>query len=64
MNEQVKAQVLDLTRQALPSLAAAQEHYEAGRGRVRVGIFNYPPRELASALVRQAPRVVREKLRR
>lgn len=52
-----------LSLDRLPSLRAAQAHYEAGRGRVRVGIFNYPPRELASALVRQAPRLLRERLR-
>lgn len=59
----VKGRELSLTVERLPSLAAAQRHYDAGRGRVRVGIFNYPPRELARALVRQAPRVIRERLR-
>jgi SAM-dependent methyltransferase len=59
----VKGRGLDLSVERLPGLAAAQRHYEQGRGRVRVGIFNYPPRELASALVRQAPRVIRERLR-
>lgn len=60
----VKGRELGLSAAALPSLAAAQGHYDAGHGRVRVGIFNYPPRELVGALVRQAPRVVREHLRR
>ncbi len=59
----VKGRTLDLSLGRLPSLDAAQRHYEAGRGRVRVGIFNYPPRELARALARQAPRVIRERLR-
>lgn len=59
----VKGRTLDLSLDRLPGLAAAQRHYERGRGRVRVGIFNYPPRELAGALLRQAPRVLRERLR-
>lgn len=57
----VKGRALDLP--PLPSLQDAQQAYEAGRGRVRVGIFNYPPWELAAALVRQAPRLVRERRR-
>jgi len=59
----VKGRTLDLSLDRLPGLAAAQRHYERGHGRVRVGIFNYPPRELAGALLRQAPRVIRERLR-
>ncbi len=59
----VKDRALDLSIERLPSLAAAQRTYDAGHGRVRVGIFNYPPRELVGALVRQAPRVLRERLR-
>lgn len=57
----VKGRTLDLAAERLASLAAAQHRYEAGRGHVRVGIFNYPPRELARALVRQAPRLIRER---
>ncbi len=57
----VKGRALDLAMP--PSLAAAQRAYDAGRGRVRVGVFNYPPRELVGALLRQAPRVVKERLR-
>ncbi len=57
----VKGRTLELGE--LPSLAAAQEHYEAARGKVRVGIFNHSPRELTGALVRQAPRVLRERRR-
>ena len=59
----VKGRRLDVVLDRLPSLAAAQRHYDEGRGRVRVGIFNYPPRELLGALVRQAPRVLRERRR-
>lgn len=57
----VKGRELELG--TLPSLAEAQRHYEAAQGKVRVGIFNYRPRELAGALVRQAPRVLKERLR-
>lgn len=47
----------------LPALREAQDHYDAGAGRVRVGVFNYAPRELVRALVGQAPRLLKEKLR-
>lgn len=47
----------------LASLREAQDFYERGHGRVRVGIFNYPPRELISALARQAPRLLKERRR-
>jgi len=53
---------LDGTRFA--SLDAAQAGWEAGRGRVRVGVHNHPPREVAGALVRAAPRLLRERLGR
>ncbi len=46
-----------------PSLREAQSHYDAGAGRVRVGVFNYEPRQLARALVAQAPRLLKERLR-
>lgn len=59
----VKGRTLARGLDGLPGLAAAQRHYDAGHGRVRVGIFNYPPRELAGALLRQAPRIIRERLR-
>ncbi len=48
---------------ALPSLREAQQAYEQGRGAVRVGIFNYPPRELLRALATQAPRLIKERRR-
>ncbi len=48
---------------ALPSLLEAQQAYEQGRGTVRVGIFNYPPRELLRALATQAPRLIKERRR-
>ena len=57
----VKGRSLDLSVERLASLREAQAAYDAGRGRVRIGIFNYPPRELLGALVRQAPRVLRER---
>lgn len=47
----------------LPGLRAAQEAYDGGHGTVRVGIFNYPPRRLLGALARQAPRLLRERVR-
>lgn len=46
---------------ALPVLREAQQTYEQGRGTVRVGIFNYPPRTLLGALARQAPRLLKER---
>lgn len=47
----------------LPSLLGAQQAYEQGRGTVRVGIFNYPPRALLRALATQAPRLLKERRR-
>ena len=55
---------LGLSRSAFPSLEAAQARWEAGAGGVRVGVHNHPPREVVGALVRSAPRLVRERLRR
>ncbi len=48
---------------ALPALQEAQSHYDAGAGRVRVGVFNYEPRQLVRALVGQAPRLLKERRR-
>lgn len=48
---------------ALPAMRKAQAHYDAGAGRVRVGVFNYGPGQLARALVAQAPRLLKERLR-
>jgi SAM-dependent methyltransferase len=48
---------------ALPALQEAQSHYDAGAGRVRVGVFNYEPRQLVRALVAQAPRLLKERRR-
>ena len=58
-----KGRTLDLSLGRLPSLAAAQRFWEQGAGRVRIGPFNYRPRDLVVPLVKQAPRVLRERLR-
>jgi hypothetical protein len=58
-----KGRTLDLGLEKLPSLAAVQSEYDAGAGRVRIGPFNFRPSELIRPLVRQAPRLVRERLR-
>jgi hypothetical protein len=43
----------------LPSLAAAQARYDAARGKVRIGPLHVSPRELARAVARDLPRLVR-----
>jgi SAM-dependent methyltransferase len=53
---------LDLAR--LPRLRAAQERFDAAPGKVRLGPLRLAPGELVKALVGQAPRLAREKLRR
>jgi len=59
-----KGRTLDLSLERLPSVLAAQQAYDAAAGRVRIGPFDFRPRELLVPLVRQAPRLVRERLRR
>jgi hypothetical protein len=60
----VKGRALDLSLERLPSLAAAQARYEAAAGKVRFGPIHIPPGELIRGLVREAPRLARERLRR
>lgn len=55
---------LGLRRGSFASLEAAQARWEEGAGTVRVGVHNHPPREVAWALARAAPRLLRERLRR
>ena len=50
------------TLAALPTLAAAQQRFEAAAGRVRVGALRVPPGELLRSLARDAPRLARERL--
>lgn len=45
----------------LPSLAERQREYELADGKVRVGPFRYPLRELASLLRGEVPRAVRQR---
>lgn len=46
------------------SLAAAQAEFDGGRGAVRLGVHNFPPGQVVRAVVRAAPRLVRERLGR
>lgn len=55
---------LGLSRDSFESLRSAQARWEAGAGTVRVGVHNHPPGEVAGALVRAVPRLLRERLRR
>ena len=57
-----KGRALDLHIDRFESLRAAQRDFDAARGQVRVGVHNYPPRELARLVARDAPRLVRERL--
>jgi hypothetical protein len=54
-----------LSLERLPSLAAAQEHWEAAEREIRIGPFRYPPgrlaRELGSELRRHAGRLWRSR---
>ena len=54
---------LGLSRARFTSLETAQRRWEAGRGKVRIGVHNHPPGEVARALARAAPRLLRERLR-
>ena len=55
---------LDFAPDAFETLEAAQRRYEDRTGKVPVGVFNYPPGTLLRAIGREAPRLLREKLRR
>lgn len=54
---------LDLDVAVLPSLAAAQAEWDAADGRVRVGPFRMPVRELLSLGAREVPRAVAQRAR-
>jgi SAM-dependent methyltransferase len=58
----VKGRTLDLDLDGFPSLVEAQRRMQGREGKVPVGVFNYPPRELLRAIGREAPRLVRERL--
>lgn len=55
---------LDLRLEDFASLRAAQADFDAGFGRVRLGVHNFPPGEVARALLRSAPRLLRERVAR
>ncbi|MGI8623498.1 MAG: methyltransferase domain-containing protein [Solirubrobacteraceae bacterium] len=55
---------LDLRFADFPCLIEAQRHYDDRRGKVRLGVHNYSPVEVARALRSELPRLVRERLRR
>lgn len=59
-----KGRALDLSLDSFPSLVEAQRRYDAARGQVRLGVLNHSPRELVRELVRQTPRLVRERIGR
>ena len=59
-----KGRTLGLSLDDFPSLAAAQARYDTHRGQVRIGVLNHRPREVVGALVRQMPRLVRERIGR
>ncbi len=56
-----KGRTLGLSLDRLPSLHGAQQSYEAAHGKVRVGPFDFGVRELLAPLVKQAPRLARER---
>lgn len=60
----VKGRPLELTLAQVPALAAAQRHWDDARGKVRIGPFRVGPGELVRMLALQAPRIMRDKVRR
>jgi SAM-dependent methyltransferase len=59
-----KGRKLDLSVDRLPSLARAQEEWDQSVAGVRFGVFMVQPRDIAREVVRQAPRLVRQRLSR
>ena len=57
-----KGRSLDLSLERLDSLARAQRHWDAARGRVRIGPFRLRPREVLGTLGRELPRLARDRL--
>jgi hypothetical protein len=59
-----KGRSLGLRFEDFPSLVKAQQTFDEGRGKVRVGVLNHAPGMLVKALWRAAPRLARERVRR
>jgi hypothetical protein len=59
-----KGRKLGLSMEAFPSLGAEQAKWDSSTGQLRIGVFMLPPRIVARELVKQAPRLVRDRLRR
>lgn len=57
----VRGRELDLRLDELPSLVEAQEEYERSEGKVKIGPFRYPLRDLAAVLRDDLPRAVRQR---
>src|SRR3954452_13135802 len=57
----IRGATLDLSLEQVPSLAAAQARYDAARGKVRIGPLQLSPRELARAVARDMPRLLRRR---
>lgn len=55
---------LDLAFEDFPSLVAEQRRFDACHRQVRIGVHNYRPIDLLKAIGRDAPRLVREHIRR
>jgi SAM-dependent methyltransferase len=60
----VNGRTLDLSLDRLPRLAAEQRRWESGDARFRLGSYLFDPGDIARAIVRQAPRVVRDRIKR
>jgi SAM-dependent methyltransferase len=57
----VKGRRVGLGLDELPSLRERQREYDRAEGRVKIGPFRYPLRELAALLRRELPRAVRQR---
>jgi hypothetical protein len=60
----VKGRSLDLSLEELPSLTEHQGVWDRAEGRFRLGSYLFGPGDIARQLAGQAPRVLRESLRR
>jgi SAM-dependent methyltransferase len=58
-----KARTLDLSLDRFPTLVAAQRRWDESPGYVRIDQFMLPPGKVAMSLVKQAPRLLRERFR-
>ncbi len=59
-----KGRTLDLSPEQLPSLVAGQRAWDEAAGMFRLGVLQHGPREIAREVVRQGPRVLRDRARR